>query len=281
MLLTGRSPWYVSSEKTLLAIKAGRPNYEAKHFDQLTDDGKDFVRALLSYDCKLRPSARDALQHRWLASRSDAPLGPCLRSLRGFASLSGMQRWSRVLAIWFHDVEGDLQLQFQRLCNDRCGIQKATFVEALEAEGWIDDALKLFDAVNLSGSGEISYSEFLAATWRETMLDETSLKLVFQRFDADGDGLITEADLHEALGAKIEAGKLLNDIDARDAGGAHVRNFVSSLRCVPTKPLPTLLGDNPIVVLKRQESSDPSLCERVADLDAHPDASQVMDGIIA
>ena len=42
--------------------------------------------------------------------------------------------------------------------------EPAALAEALEAEGWLDDSRKLFDALNVSGSGEISYTPYNVPT---------------------------------------------------------------------------------------------------------------------
>lgn len=49
---------------------------------------------------------------------------------------------------------------------------------------------RLFDQVDFSGQGELSYNEFLAATLGATqgLPDEEKVRTVFERLDTDGDG---------------------------------------------------------------------------------------------
>ena len=60
---------------------------------------------------------------------------------------------------------------------------------------------RIMKAVDLDGSGEIEYSEFVAATLnRQQLLSKERLEMAFKAFDLDGSGTITAYELKQVLG---------------------------------------------------------------------------------
>jgi len=54
--------------------------------------------------------------------------------------------------------------------------------------------------MDYAGNGKINYSEFLAATLDvKTFLNDTRLRAIFQQFDTDNSGFITEENLYYAF----------------------------------------------------------------------------------
>jgi len=67
MMLCGNSPWAHSDAETRRMISEGRPMYRADFFE-LSSEGQDFIRSLLTVDPAMRPSAKTMLEHKWLAA---------------------------------------------------------------------------------------------------------------------------------------------------------------------------------------------------------------------
>ena len=68
MLLSGEPPFKAKSIGQLFhRIMEGRYDFESQAWDHVSQEGKDFVRHLLTVDAKLRPSSAEALLHPWLS----------------------------------------------------------------------------------------------------------------------------------------------------------------------------------------------------------------------
>lgn len=60
---------------------------------------------------------------------------------------------------------------------------------------------KLFDSVDIDGSGFIDYSEFIMATMNEKKnISEEKLMSAFKIFDKDDNGTISADEIREVLG---------------------------------------------------------------------------------
>lgn len=58
----------------------------------------------------------------------------------------------------------------------------------------------MIEELNYVGNGKINYSEFLAATIEvKTFFNDAKLRSVFSMFDTDGEGKISESDMHFAF----------------------------------------------------------------------------------
>jgi len=67
MLLSGRAPFFGDSDSDIFAaIKKGKFSMDGKTWDGVTENGKKFVKYLLTLDYKKRPTAAECLNHRWM-----------------------------------------------------------------------------------------------------------------------------------------------------------------------------------------------------------------------
>jgi len=64
---------------------------------------------------------------------------------------------------------------------------------------------RIFAQVDIDHSGEIDFSEFVAASVnKNTLLQEEKLKAAFDYFDKDHSGEINVAEIKEVLGGSID-----------------------------------------------------------------------------
>ena len=74
--------------------------------------------------------------------------------------------------------------------------------------------------MDYAGNGKINYSEFLSATLDvKTFLNDTRLRAIFQQFDTDNTGYITEENLYYAfqkLGQEIDRNDIKKLISTHD-----------------------------------------------------------------
>ena len=71
-LLAGHPPFYADTDAALYgAIAAGRADWGDPIWGEVSEGGKNFVRALLTVDPASRLTAAGALEHPWLAGRGE------------------------------------------------------------------------------------------------------------------------------------------------------------------------------------------------------------------
>ena len=75
ILLSGYLPFHGSTTKKMMRrIVKGDYSFHRQYWGEISDDAKDFVRSLLMLDTKKRMSARDALNHPWIADSDSTAL---------------------------------------------------------------------------------------------------------------------------------------------------------------------------------------------------------------
>ncbi|KAG7256987.1 hypothetical protein CRUP_030569, partial [Coryphaenoides rupestris] len=71
ILLSGESPFQGSSDtETLALVTSAQWEFDEESFEDISEDAKDFISALLTKDPRRRLSAQDALSHPWIAASS-------------------------------------------------------------------------------------------------------------------------------------------------------------------------------------------------------------------
>eukprot|EP00418_Pyrodinium_bahamense_P037793 CAMPEP_0179203842 /NCGR_PEP_ID=MMETSP0796-20121207/101613_1 /TAXON_ID=73915 /ORGANISM="Pyrodinium bahamense, Strain pbaha01" /LENGTH=616 /DNA_ID=CAMNT_0020908715 /DNA_START=153 /DNA_END=1999 /DNA_ORIENTATION=- len=208
VLMCGFFPFSGGSDNdTLRHVLAGSFDFPSPEWDHISIEAKGFLRSLLTFDPDERPSAREALLHRWLqeyAPRSDSAtvlpddLGVRLRQFRRATKMK------RVVLTLIgqqlqHDDLKDLRRMFCVLDRSRVGALSAQeILDGMEQHGisippHADEVLRNLDT---NGSGKINYCEFVAATIpAERYLKRDVLWAAFCAFDRDGDGKISWDEL--------------------------------------------------------------------------------------
>jgi len=177
----------------------------------------ELLEQLLQVDPQRRPSAQQALQHRYVANAFEHYLlggAPCpfdtdvLDRMRAFASApaiarlgvlveahllgpsSSAQVCAQVLAFRSADTSGEGVL-------DRQELEAMLRARSLEVPA---DLTRLIAKMDASQDGVVQLVEFLAATMEPQLHHSPQLcKAAFKILDADGDGFLTAADIAAVL----------------------------------------------------------------------------------
>ena len=92
--LVGYPPFYDENQSRLFEkIKSGRYAFHKKYWSDISENAKDFVRAMLTVDPTCRAAASALLAHPWLAPHDEHPhveLGHSLRHLRQAADAGAL-----------------------------------------------------------------------------------------------------------------------------------------------------------------------------------------------
>ena len=128
--------------------------------------------------------------------------------------------------------EEDLQTLFREFDLKKTGeISKEIFYKKLtELYGEIEGKEicdKIFERLDLDGSGEISYDEFLSAMIDgKKVLTEDRLEKAFKMFDKDGNGLLSIGEIVEVFGGDSSYWtKIIEEVDSNNDGEVDFMEF--------------------------------------------------------
>eukprot|EP00931_Biecheleriopsis_adriatica_P073084 TRINITY_DN47441_c0_g1_i1.p1 TRINITY_DN47441_c0_g1~~TRINITY_DN47441_c0_g1_i1.p1 ORF type:complete len:661 (+),score=176.38 TRINITY_DN47441_c0_g1_i1:25-1983(+) len=204
---------YDNFDQDLLQVFRNSPGHQ-----QLwrSSDAKDFLRCLLVADPKDRPSAAQALQHRWLLRHRPEPVeitSDVLQSLVGFAKAPQMHR-SCLYALAAKGADepeierfGEAFVQMDRDGDGRLSHEDVE-TAIKQAKSWWTwssepdvDVEAVFLAAAQDGSKLLGYTDFIAACLfsQHDVLDAKLLDLAFCALDGDRDGLLKADEVQPAF----------------------------------------------------------------------------------
>lgn len=151
-----------------------------------------------------------------------------LNRLKSYKGISHLKRAAMNMLVKMSTEEEvkELKSTFQQIDKDGSGFILATeLAEILKARQMNmsnKEIAEMISEMDYAGNGKINYSEFISATINvKTFLSETRLRAIFQQFDTDSTGFITEDNLYYAfqkLGQEIarpEIKKLISQHDLK------------------------------------------------------------------
>lgn len=212
-MLCGAPPFPGKRDAEILqCILRGKVRMTGGVWDSISSGAKDLIGKLLEKDAKLRPSAREALNHPWLINAMAHPIDrvhsqKILNNLEHFHSSTTFQKAtiSFITSQLTSKAERDEMLElFKKLDVDNSGtlsrqeIQAGIRVFKQVSDSEIDRIMREVDA---NGSGEVDYSEFIAACFnKDELLTAERLQMAFNEYDIDHNGSISKEELEEMLG---------------------------------------------------------------------------------
>lgn len=252
ILLAGEAPFDGDDDQEIVdAVYEGSFDFVGDLWDDVSDECKDFVSWLLTYDEEDRPTAEEALMHPWLEkTRSRSCKGlqdrECkattnyLTNLEHFSADSKLKQAtcafiaSQLIMKHEKDVIDEIFRAIDTACDGKLskGELKAGFANFLGRSLSDDEVDYIFENVNYSCSGAIEYSEFIVAS---ITLDEERLLATFNEFDRSKEGVLTTTDLKRALGlgdgpeADKYVDKILKQIDTGHTGFISFEEFVAAM----------------------------------------------------
>jgi calcium-dependent protein kinase len=212
LLLSGETPFGGLDGENLLLVKENimraKVLFEpADVWDNVSKEGKAFVKILLDPDATKRPTGREAQRNPWIQvwAKKDTKEGNKLNTnivgaLMEFKEYSDMQKLlSEVLSFTLLpeqivelrdefekiDTDGDGEISLQQLKNVLMENAEAGALGAL-TEQEIED---IFDSIRIRKSEPtIRWHEFLAAGLSQARVDDRNLRLAFDRLDGERKG---------------------------------------------------------------------------------------------
>lgn len=250
ILLCGFPPFGGSDEQILKKVSAGRFSFPSPEWDAISAEAKDLISLMLTMDPERRPSAREALNHRWLQHASQEPLNQgtatgIFRNLQSFKTERTLQKATLTFIasqLSTSAEKHDMITTFQSLDSDNSGTLSreelirgfeqlyGTQVEDVEAE--VD---RIMEQVDTDRSGEIDYTEFAIATMnRQKLVSRDHLEAAFRAFDLDGNGTISKDELRTMLGGNKRYSEevweeIVKEVDQNGDGVIDFREFMDMM----------------------------------------------------
>ena len=256
MLLVGEASFQGDTRKeTAQKIVSGKYSMEGRKWMNISREAKEFIKKCLQIEPKLRYTADQALKSPWLSEITSQKSEDLRRQstrnllnhiaaansaknllgedddfdndeeeaeakssefrkmvLFNIAHKTSSQDEILKLRQVFHSLDSnhDGTLSMQEL---RTGLKHAGFGNDVKVDKW-------FQKANVNPSGEISYTEFIAAlleTQGELQRDKVSE--AFHSFDLDRSGYITRQNLKDALGVSLDSDYVERLVQEADTDG--------------------------------------------------------------
>lgn len=191
--------------------------FPSPDWDRISDAAKDFCTKLMQKNPKDRMPASDSVHHPWIKQQSNLHQGEdaahelqrhqeVVDSLQAFSQADDLKRVAlEVIAFSTPPSKlEELRHLFVKMDEDDSGtlsIEEFKKAMSLHPEIPMDQVEKMFHDMDITHSGEVDYTEFIAAANASTgALEKPSITAAFNMLDRDGDGTITKIDLVDMLG---------------------------------------------------------------------------------
>lgn len=252
ILLCGYPPFYGDNDDQILKrVKKGDFEFNAADWKDVSDGAKDLIRKMLTKDPTKRPSASTMLEHPWLSSRAEASKGTVSRDLgsklKKFNSTSRMKKVA--LTLIAQQLKDD-DLKELRDCFSKLDVNKDGTLTLDEIRNGMvtakvdlpEDLMDVIRHLDTDGSGNIDYTEFIAATLtKKQYMKREVMWAAFRVFDKDGDGTITKAELAQILNEQENMEYVESMVREVDLNGDGVISF-EEFQAMMEKDVASILG---------------------------------------
>ena len=247
ILLCGYPPFGGSNDDQILKkISAGSFTFPAPEWNSISAEAKDLISRMLIFEPSHRLTAREALHHPWLQSASHAAINPeTIKSI--FINMQGFRSEQRLQKATYTFISSQLATKkereemiklFKSLDTDNSGtLSRQELMQGFhnlymdEMDDIEEEVDNIMRQVDTDGSGEIDYSEFVAASMnRNKLLSKERLEAAFKTFDIDGSGTISADELKALLGKTHHYDdemwiEIIREVDQNGDGVIDLREF--------------------------------------------------------
>ena len=221
IMLSGEPPFKgKSNNEIFIKIIKDPIKFNPYKWSNLTENSKDFIKLCLNKDPNKRPSAIEALSHKWFLhfiqdSNQKYITQDILLNIKNF---NYKQQFKIMVLRYLLSLlnEGELKKYkkaFYAINYKNNGtiskeeMKKAFLIGKIDIN---DDIINnVFRLVDQNEKGTLDYTDFLIASYdKKDLLTEKKLELAFQYYDVDNSGLI---EIHDLKDAMLRHGKAVVD----------------------------------------------------------------------
>jgi len=217
ILLCGYPPFFGDTDAQILSkVRAGIFSFNEADWKDVSEYAKQMIRDLLKMNQQQRLTVAQALSHEWLVQKAPKRQAPLkLRftdSLRAYSQMNMLKRTMLQTMANQLDEEYTKPLVDTFMWLDRSGegcISAQELLDGLKMIGYEPDEIPadledIFAKVDVDGSGEITYTEWVAGTLESKIYTrEEVIWGAFRIFDRKGVGRIGPNDLRELWGDDV------------------------------------------------------------------------------
>ena len=234
IMLCGYPPFNGETDDEILqAVKKGTFDFPKEEWGTVSQDAKDLINKMLTYEPTKRVSALDCLSQSWFVKHKEKALNDKKVAKSALANMKKFKKDRKLeqATIGFivnqfisKDERKELAKQFAEWDSNGDGVlSKEEIVNGYKkAYGTVDENEidNMMKSVDTDGNGVIDYNEFLAcAVNRDKIMSKDNLELAFKAFDTDGSGKISVDELMDIFckGDKSHANKQVFEKMVKDA----------------------------------------------------------------
>ena len=212
-LLTGKMPFDGDTDQTIFNnILNMNFKYNISKDKRVSEEAKELIDLMLTFDQEKRPPANALLSHRFFNKRPKVEMaGSNLRVLQNLNRFQIKNKLQERIFYYFvhhmvtrkeHEKFGKV---FRTLDKDGDGeLSRSELEEGFKKLGKnlpAEEVDRIFNLIDVDGDGSISYTEYVAAAFDKTeFLKETRLRRFFDILDSDKSGSITLTDFTGIIG---------------------------------------------------------------------------------
>ncbi|GAX17299.1 hypothetical protein FisN_10Lh162 [Fistulifera solaris] len=220
MLLSSSMPFFGKTRvQVLKKIARAQYHFSSRRWNKISAEAMSFCETVLNLDPDARPSAEATLKLPWISNNAfrdeqisiatDAVRMDSIQaSIEAFVGYSTLKKLGLMVIAYRSTSEEigflkDLFVRFDKMKNGE--IDENEFALALSAYNYSPEEIStLFHGIDIDGTGNVHYIEFLAATIEALgPIDEERIAEAFDRLDSDDTGYITVANLRDFLGDEV------------------------------------------------------------------------------
>ena len=215
LMLSGLTPFTGRNDKEIMKnVEKAAIHLTGGVWDRISRDAKDIIAKMLQKDVNLRITAKSALNHPWLHTAINHPIDrnksiQILDNLQSFHPQKSLEKVTLSLIASQLTTKGEreemLEL-FKKLDTDQSGtLSKSEIKNGFSLFKMITDEEldRIMHEVDIDGSGEIDYSEFIVACLdKHELLTQERLAMAFNEYDTERIGSITRESLKQFLGGE-------------------------------------------------------------------------------
>jgi len=250
ILLSGEFPFIGKSDtETIDLIEKGDYCFKPNSFNKISNDAKDLIKLLMTFDYKTRIDAKTALKHKWFKNKLEINLIKkeyLVEAMNNIKNFRNEHKFQQAVYTYIthnliakEDIE-NLRKIFKQLDLDGNGrISKDELQKGFkDSRGSILGELEiqnLMKSIDNDNNGYIEYEEFLkAALGNSNLLTNENLIQAFNVFDKDKSGDISADEIRSIIGGETgiedEAfNNFLNEIGLRNGECMNFEKFKNLL----------------------------------------------------
>lgn len=214
ILLCGKPPFDGETDKEICKkVRDGKYTMSSDAWDEVSDEAKDLVKKLLTYDPKKRLSCAQALKHPWFGmvinlENDTKNTFSALQNLQNFRAEKKLQQAAItfiVSQLASKEHIDELQKAFKALDINKTGVlsREELLIGYRQLMGDLAEAEvdRIMEMADTDKSGAIDYSEWVVATINKNLLlSDEKMRQAFDLFDRDKGGTISSNEIKDVLG---------------------------------------------------------------------------------